>query len=143
MLAGPVRVAAGTDREFPLVAAPERGRRMPDRSVGGVGLGLRAAGRIQKPAAARTARPGSPFLPWLVALVALSLMVSLEYSRYLFADSYYDLYAGRYIVRHGIPHHNVVTVVAHAAPWIDHHCFPPVLSSPPRAPAAHPPLAPP
>ena len=83
------------------------------------GLGLRPAGRIQRAAAARTARPGSPFLPWLVALVALSLMVSLEYSRYLFADSYYDLYAGRYIVQHGIPHRNVVTVVAHGAPWID------------------------
>ncbi len=83
------------------------------------GLGLRPAGRIQEPAAARAARPGAPFLPWLVALVALSLMVSLEYSRYLFADSYYDLYAGRYIVQHGIPHHNVVTVVAHGAPWID------------------------
>ena len=54
-----------------------------------------------------------------MALVALSLVVSLEYSRYLFADSYYDLYAGRYIVQHGIPHWNVVTVVAHGAPWID------------------------
>jgi hypothetical protein len=100
---------------------------MPDRSVGGAGLGLRPAGRIQKPAAARAARPGSPFLPWLVALVALSLTVSLEYSRYLFADSYYDLYAGRYIVRHGIPHHNVVTVVAHGAPWIDQQWFAHVL----------------
>ena len=92
---------------------------MPDRSVGGAGLGLRPAGRIQEPAGARTARPRAPFLPWLIALVALSLTVSLEYSRYLFADSYYDLYAGRYIVQHGLPHRNVVTVVAHGAPWID------------------------
>src|SRR5690242_11972588 len=92
---------------------------MPDRPGGGAGLGLRPVGRIQRPAAAGAARDGSPFLPWLVAAVALSLMVSLEYSRYLFADSYYDLYAGRYIVQHGIPHRNVVTVVAHGAPWID------------------------
>jgi hypothetical protein len=58
-------------------------------------------------------------MPWLVALVALSLMVNVLYGRYLFADSYYDLYAGRYILRHGIPHQNVVTVVSHGAPWID------------------------
>ena len=92
---------------------------MPDRSGGGAGLGLRPVRRIQRPAAAEAVRDGSPFPPWLVAAVALSLMVSLGYSRYLFADSYYDLYAGRYIVQHGIPHRNVVTVVAHGAPWID------------------------
>jgi hypothetical protein len=92
---------------------------MGDRPDGGIGLGLRAAWDDQEPAGPDGPRPGSPFLPWLVALVALSLVVSLEYSRYLFADSYYDLYAGRYIVQHGIPHWNVVTVVAHGAPWID------------------------
>jgi hypothetical protein len=92
---------------------------MPDRPGGAVRLGPRPAGRPHRAAVARAARQGTPFLPWLVALVALSLMVSLVYSRYLFADSYYDLYAGRYIVRHGIPHRNVVTVVAHGAPWID------------------------
>ena len=92
---------------------------MPDRSGGGAGVGLRPARRIQRPAATGAASPGTPFLPWLVALVALSLAVSLEYSRYLFADSYYDLYAGRYIVQHGLPHWDVVTVVAHGAPWID------------------------
>jgi len=92
---------------------------MADRPDGGVGLGLRPAGRDTEPAVAQDARERFPYLPWLVALVALSLVVSLLYSRYLFADSYYDLYAGRYIVQHGIPHHNVVTVVAHGAPWID------------------------
>jgi hypothetical protein len=92
---------------------------MGDRPDGGIGLGLRPSGHDQEPAGPGGPRPGSPFLLWLVALVALSLVVSLEYSRYLFADSYYDLYAGRYIVQHGIPHWNVVTVVAHGAPWID------------------------
>ena len=90
-------------------------------------MSLRPARRIQRPAAGGTARGGSPFLPWLVSLVALSLMVSLEYSRYLFADSYYDLYAGRWIVQHGIPHRNVVTVVAHGAPWVDQQWFAHVL----------------
>jgi hypothetical protein len=98
---------------------------MSDRSGGSTGAALRPARRIPRPAAAgaagpsHAAGPGTPFLPWLVALIALSLMVSLEYSRYLFADSYYDLYAGRYIVQHGLPHRNVVTVAAHGAPWID------------------------
>jgi len=92
---------------------------MAERPGGGLGVGLRPAGRIPGAATARAAGQGTPFLPWLVALVALSLTVSLVYSRYLFADSYYDLYAGRYIVQHGIPHRNVVTVVAHGAPWID------------------------
>ncbi len=41
------------------------------------------------------------------------------YSRHLFGDGFYDLYAGRYIVQHGIPHRNVVSSVAHGAPWID------------------------
>jgi hypothetical protein len=92
---------------------------MPDRPDGGVRLGHRPAGRDQKPAGAGECHPGSPFMPWLVALVALSLVVNVLYSRYLFADSFYDLYSGRYILRHGIPHWNVVTVESHGAPWID------------------------
>jgi hypothetical protein len=92
---------------------------MPDRPDGGVRLGDRPAGRYQKPARAGESRHGSPFMPWLVALVALSLVVNVLYSRYLFADSFYDLYSGRYILQHGIPHWNVVTVQSHGAPWID------------------------
>jgi hypothetical protein len=92
---------------------------MADRPDGGVRLGRRPAGRHPRLAWAGDFRRGSPFMPWLVALVALSLVVNVLYSRYLFADSYYDLYAGRYILRHGIPHWNVVTVESHGAPWID------------------------
>ena len=40
-------------------------------------------------------------------------------SRYLIADSFYDLYAGRYIVANGIPHLNVATVAAHGTAWTD------------------------
>ncbi len=40
-------------------------------------------------------------------------------SRRLLTDSYYDLYAGRYVLAHGIPRVNVVTVTARGAPWID------------------------
>jgi hypothetical protein len=92
---------------------------MPDRPAGATRLGSRPAGRPRAPAGTAPGRPPAPFLPWLAALVSLSLLVSALYSRHLFADSYYDLYAGRYIVQHGIPHSNVVTAAAHGAPWID------------------------
>jgi hypothetical protein len=91
---------------------------MQDQRQSSTGLGSRPAGRDAAPAPAAGGRQGSP-LPWLAALVALSMIVDLLYSRYLFADSYYDLYAGRYILRHGIPHRNVVTVASHGAPWVD------------------------
>ena len=57
--------------------------------------------------------------PWLLGAVSLALAVNVMSSRYLFADSFYDLYSGRYIVQHGIPHRNVVTLASHGAPWID------------------------
>ena len=41
------------------------------------------------------------------------------FSRYLFADSFYDLYAGRYILAHGIPHLNTATVAAQGTAWTD------------------------
>jgi hypothetical protein len=56
---------------------------------------------------------------WLLAAVSLVMAVTVMSSRYLLADSYYDLYAGRYIAQHGIPHENVFTAVAHGAGWID------------------------
>ncbi|HEY6276041.1 MAG TPA: hypothetical protein VIX86_06885 [Streptosporangiaceae bacterium] len=56
---------------------------------------------------------------WLVAAVSLILAANVMFSRYMFPDSFYDLYAGRYILHHGIPHTNVVTAVAHGAPWTD------------------------
>lgn len=51
-----------------------------------------------------------------MALVAAGVVKG---SRALFTDSYYDLYAGRYIIQHGIPRWNTVTVAAHGAPWTD------------------------
>src|SRR5258708_38322815 len=92
---------------------------MPDPAHGGAGLSPRPAGHNAGPRSPRGTRQGAPFAPWLVAIAGLSLLVNVLYSRYLFADSYYDLYAGRYIARHGIPHHNVITVAAHGGPWID------------------------
>jgi hypothetical protein len=90
-----------------------------DRPGSGVGLGHRPGSRDDRPASARDTGARTPTVPWVVALGALSLLVNILYARYLFADSYYDLYAGRYLLRHGIPHANVVTVVSRGAPWID------------------------
>jgi hypothetical protein len=56
---------------------------------------------------------------WFVAVVSLMLAVNSMTSRHLWGDSYYDLYAGRYIAQHGIPRQNVVTSVDHGAPWVD------------------------
>jgi hypothetical protein len=56
---------------------------------------------------------------WLAAFTALAAGVAVLSSRYLFADSFYDLAAGRYIAQHGIPHQNVLTVASHGAPWVD------------------------
>jgi hypothetical protein len=72
--------------------------------------GSRLAGPAGWPAGARA---------WLMAAVSLVLAANVMFSRYLFADSVYDLYAGRYIIGHGLPHANVFTAVGHGAPWID------------------------
>lgn len=56
---------------------------------------------------------------WLVAAISLVFAATAMSSRYLYADSYYDLYAGRYILQHGLPHGNVFTAASHGAPWVD------------------------
>jgi hypothetical protein len=56
---------------------------------------------------------------WVLAAVSLILAATTMGSRYLFSDTFYDLYAGRWIVQHGLPHSNLLTVTAHGAPWVD------------------------
>ncbi len=56
---------------------------------------------------------------WLLAAVSLVLGGTLLYSRLLWSDAFYDLYAGRWVAAHGIPRVNVLTVAARGAPWID------------------------
>jgi len=82
------------------------------------------ARRQGAPAREPAGRPGgerasaSPW-PWLVATVSLVAAVAARSSLVLTVDTYYDLYAGRYIVGHGLPRANTITVAAHGAPWID------------------------
>src|ERR1039457_6685671 len=92
---------------------------MPDRPEDVAGLERRPADFGQEPSGISDIRQGSPFMTWLLVIVALGLLVNVVSDRLLYVDSFYDLYAGRYILRHGIPHWNVVTVASHGAPWID------------------------
>lgn len=56
---------------------------------------------------------------WLVGVASLTFFATAQYCRQLNVDTYFDLYAGRYVAEHGIPERNVVTVLAHGQPWID------------------------
>src|SRR5579859_5383700 len=90
---------------------------MPSRPDGAAGL--LGPDTEHAPAAADEAGRSPAVLPWLVAVVSLVLAKTVITSRPLLSDSFYDLYAGRYIVQHGIPRQNVVTVASHGAPWVD------------------------
>jgi hypothetical protein len=77
---------------------------------------------VSRAAGSRPGDPAAPHAgawPWLLGAVSLVLAVNVISGRYLYADSFYDLYAGRYIVHDGIPHQNVATLVSHGAPWVD------------------------
>jgi hypothetical protein len=55
-----------------------------------------------------------------VAVASLVFFATAQYCRQLYLNSYFDLFAGRYVAGHGgIPERNVVTVMAHGQPWID------------------------
>jgi len=56
---------------------------------------------------------------WLAAALSLVLAMTARESRYLSNDTFYDLYAGRYIFGHGLPRVNVLTATSHGAPWVD------------------------
>lgn len=56
---------------------------------------------------------------WFAAAACLLFAANAMSSRYLFSDSYYDLYAGRYILQHGLPHGNVFTAAAPGTAWVD------------------------
>jgi hypothetical protein len=64
-------------------------------------------------------RPTAGQLYWLLSAVSLVIAGSVMFGRYLFWDTFYDLYAGRYIVSHGIPRTNVATVASAGASWVD------------------------
>ena len=89
-----------------------------------------APARIPVAAPRRRARAAWPAgtWAWFAALLSLLLAGNLVTCRYLFWDAFYDLYAGRYILQHGIPHQNLITVASHGAAWEDQQWLAQVLS---------------
>jgi hypothetical protein len=86
-------------------------------------VSLTAPGRVSRPSGGwregLSARPAGTW-SWYAAAVSLIFAANVMFSRYLFADSLFDLYAGRYIIgHHRVPHENVFTSEAHGAGWVD------------------------
>lgn len=75
------------------------------------------------PSAGTRARPVPAWrdsgLAWLVSVAAVAVFATAQYCHQLYIDTYFDLYAGRWVAEHGVPERNVVTVMAHGQPWID------------------------
>jgi hypothetical protein len=67
----------------------------------------------------RTASVGLSAVAVTVLVGALALLLSFPFATQLQADSYKALYDGRWIVQHGIPHTEALTVMAHGSRWID------------------------
>lgn len=58
--------------------------------------------------------------PWATAVAVLVFStIALIESRVLLADSYMELYAGRLIANHGLPHTDTLTLAGHGRPWVD------------------------
>jgi hypothetical protein len=56
---------------------------------------------------------------WITAVAAVVFFATAECCRQLYVDTYFDLYAGRYVAQHGIPERNGLTALAHGKPWVD------------------------
>jgi hypothetical protein len=59
--------------------------------------------------------------PWYAALVGAVVVAAMAVTnaRVLTSDTFYSLYAGRFIVAHGLPRTDTLTVAGHGRPWID------------------------
>src|SRR5213078_138789 len=101
------------------------GRWRADERAGPANVNPVAAPARMPVAAPRRARAA---WAWFVALLSLLLAGNLVTCRYLFWDAFYDLYAGRYILQHGIPHQNLITVASYGAAWEDQQWLAHVLS---------------
>jgi hypothetical protein len=83
---------------------------------GVVSPGIAAKASLRRPLSLIARRAS---VRWGLGIFGAALVSTIFLSRYLFWDSYYDLYAGRYIAAHGIPRHEVLTVAARGQDWID------------------------
>ncbi|HET7171189.1 MAG TPA: hypothetical protein VFI18_06110 [Gaiellales bacterium] len=58
---------------------------------------------------------------WYAALVGAVVVAAMAVTnaRLLTSDTFYSLYSGRFIVAHGLPRTDALTVAGHGRPWID------------------------
>src|SRR6266516_3021910 len=113
------------------VGRPGHGRWRADERAGPANVNpVAAPARMAVAAPRRRARAAGPAgtWAWFAALLSLLLAGNLVTCRYLFWDAFYDLYAGRYILQHGIPRQNLITVASHGAAWEDQQWLAQVLS---------------
>src|SRR6516165_8978184 len=121
---GSLRPGAGyRDAAWNACGPPGHRRRRADERAGPANVNPVAA-PASTPVAVLGRRPAHTAWPagtwaWFVALLSLVLAGNLVTCRYLFWDAFYDLYAGRYIVQHGIPHQNLITVASYREAWQD------------------------
>jgi hypothetical protein len=81
---------------------------------------LAAVPRLSQPGARLAGRTTFVWGAWIFAA---TLVPTIFLSRYMFWDSYYDLYAGRYIAAHGVPQDEVMTIAAQGRDWVDQQWF--------------------
>jgi hypothetical protein len=78
---------------------------------------------IGERSSSRTAFQVREVAPSTIAVVALAgaiaLLLSLPFFTQLQADSYKALYDGRWILQHGLPHREALTIMARGRAWID------------------------
>src|SRR6266516_2252392 len=113
------------------VGRPGHGRWRADERAGPANVNpVAAPARMAVAAPRRRARAAGPAgtWAWFAALLSLLLAGNLVTCRYLFWDAFYDLYAERYILQHGIPHQNLITVASHGAAWEDQQWLAQVLT---------------
>jgi hypothetical protein len=56
---------------------------------------------------------------WFAATVFLVLAAALAHARSLTVDGFLNLYSGRWVARHGLPHHDHLTTAGNGRLWFD------------------------
>jgi hypothetical protein len=56
---------------------------------------------------------------WFAASVLLVLAAALAHARSLTVDGFLNLYTGRWVARHGLPHHDPLTIAGNGRLWFD------------------------
>jgi uncharacterized membrane protein len=57
--------------------------------------------------------------PLFAALFFVAVIIILQIPARIQQDTFLALVDGRYVAHYGIPHHDIFTVIAHGANWVD------------------------